>query len=305
MTGVAVLGWAFNFAYQFADMMAFLLLSALGLIIILGVLNVINLAHGEMIMIGAYVTSALYRSGVPLPLCFLASFATLFLVGLAFERLIIQRFWQNRIGALVATWGVSLMISQAVLILLGPAMAPVPLPAWRFSWGGFTYSGYRLLLFAMSLLAVMGLWLCLYRTRWGVHTRATIQDASTAAGVGINTSRIGMIAFALGAGLAGLTGALYAPTQSLTPLMGTSFIAMAFITVVVGGGANPIIGALGSSALLALVSTPLTMLWGQFIGRAGLLLSALVIIRFMPQGISGFVLERQRFLQHRTSQSVQ
>jgi len=297
-----VISSAFNFAYQFADMMAFLLLSALGLIIILGVLNVVNLAHGEMIMIGAYVTSVLYRAGVPLPICFLASFLALFLLGLLFEILIIRRFWENRIGALVATWGVSLIISQGVLIVLGPSMAPVPLPGWTIGYGNFSYSGYRLLLFAASLIAVMGLWLALYKTRWGVYTRATIQDSTTASAVGINTTRIGMVAFALGSGLAGLTGALYAPTTSLTPLMGTSFIAMAFITVVVGGGANPIVGALGSSALLALIATPLTMVWGQFIGRAGLLLSALVIIRFMPQGISGFVVHRQRLRQHRSSE---
>jgi branched-subunit amino acid ABC-type transport system permease component len=292
--------WSFNFGYQFADMMAFLLLSALGLIIILGVLKIINLAHGEMIMIGAYVTSALHSSGIPLLVCFVASFISLFLIGMIFERLIIRRFWDNRIGALVATWGVSLIVSQGMLIVLGPSMAPVPLPAWSISIGDFAYSGYRLLLFVISLMAVAGLWLCLYKTRWGVHTRATIQDAATASAVGINTSRIGMLAFALGSGLAGLTGALYAPTTSLTPLMGTPFIAMAFITVVVGGGANPIVGALGSSALLALVSTPLTMFWGQFIGRAGLLLSALVIIRFMPNGISGLVTERQRLRQNRS-----
>jgi branched-chain amino acid transport system permease protein len=284
-------------------MMAFLLLSALGLIIILGVLKIINLAHGEMIMLGAYVTSILYRSGIPLIFCSVASFVSLFIVGLIFEALIIRRFWNNRIGALVATWGVSLIVSQGTLIVLGPSMAPVPLPAWSIRVGEFSYSGYRLLLFALSLAAVAALWVCLYRTRWGVHTRATIQDPLTAAAVGINTSRIGMLAFALGSGLAGLTGALYAPTTSLTPLMGTPFIAMAFITVVVGGGANPIIGALGSSALLALVSTPLTMWWGQFIGRAGLLLSALVIIRFMPNGISGLVADRQRLRQDFTTGS--
>ena len=116
-----------------------------------------------------------------------------------------------------------------------------------------------------------------------------------AEGIGINSVAIGSLAFAIGAGLAGLTGALYAPTQSLVPLMGTTFTAMAFITVVVGGGANPIVGALASSALLALIATPLTAYFGTFIGRAGLLVAALVIIRFMPQGVSGYITDlRQR-----------
>ena len=112
--------------------------------------------------------------------------------------------------------------------------------------------------------------------------------------IGINTVAIGALAFAIGAGLAGLTGALYSPTQSLVPLMGTTFTAMAFITVVVGGGANPILGALVSSALLAAVATPLAAAYGTFIGRVGILVAALVIIRLMPNGISGYITEMRR-----------
>ncbi len=287
---------AANLAYQFADNMAFLLLSALGLIIILGVLNIINLAHGELIMIGAYVTSISYYAGLPLFVCFLLSIITVSLFGLILERLIIRRFYENRIGALVATWGISLIVSQGTLILLGPSMRPIPLPSWQFSIGTFTYSGYRVLLFAIALMLVGVLWVYFYKVRAGIFTRATMQEPEMAEAIGINTVAIGSLAFAIGAGLAGLTGALYAPTQSLVPLMGTTFTAMAFITVVVGGGANPIVGALASSALLAAIATPLTAYFGTFIGRVGLLIAALIIVRFMPQGVSGFIrdLRRQR-----------
>ena len=284
-----------NLAYQFADNMAFLLLSALGLIIILGVLNIINLAHGELIMIGAYVTSIAYYAGLPLYVCFILSILAVSLFGLFLERVVIRRLYENRISALVATWGISLIVSQGTLILLGPSMKPIPLPSWQFSIESYTYSGYRVLLFVVALVLVGLLWLYFYKTRAGIFTRATMQEPEMAEGIGINSVAIGSLAFAIGAGLAGLTGALYAPTQSLVPLMGTTFTAMAFITVVVGGGVNPIVGALASSALLALIATPLTAYFGTFIGRAGLLIAALVIIRFMPQGVSGYITDlRQR-----------
>ena len=284
-----------NLAYQFADNMAFLLLSALGLIIILGVLNIINLAHGELIMIGAYVTSIAYYAGLPLYVCFVLSILAVSLFGLFLERVVIRRLYENRISALVATWGISLIVSQGTLILLGPSMKPIPLPSWQFSIESYTYSGYRVLLFVVALVLVGLLWLYFYKTRAGIFTRATMQEPEMAEGIGINSVAIGSLAFAIGAGLAGLTGALYAPTQSLVPLMGTTFTAMAFITVVVGGGVNPIVGALASSALLALIATPLTAYFGTFIGRAGLLVAALVIIRFMPQGVSGYITDlRQR-----------
>jgi branched-subunit amino acid ABC-type transport system permease component len=284
--------------YQFADNMAFLLLSALGLIIILGVLNIINLAHGELIMIGAYVASMSYYAGLPLWLCFFLSVVIVSLFGVFLERLVIRRFSENRIGAMVATWGISLIISQGTLIVLGPSMRPIPLPPWKFSIGDYSYSGYRALLFVVALALVFVLWIYFYKVRAGIFTRATMQDEEMAKGIGIDTVGIGTLAFALGAGFAGLTGALYAPTMSLVPLMGTIFTAMAFITVVVGGGANPIVGALGSSALLALVATPLTAWFGTFIGRVGLLIAALLIIRVMPNGISGFVMDfRSRHIQ--------
>ena len=206
----------------------------------------------------------------------------------------IRRFAQDKLGAMVATWGVSLIVSQGTLIVFGPSMAPVPLPQWKLSFGAYSYSGYRLLLFAMAVSVVAALWIYFYKVRLGVFTRATMQNPAMAQGLGIDTEKIGSLTFAIGAGLAGLTGALYAPTTTIVPLMGTTFTAMAVITVVVGGGANPIIGALGSSAFLSLIVTPLSSTMGTFIGRIGLLIAALGIIRFLPTGISGFLRDLRR-----------
>ena len=121
-----------------------------------------------------------------------------------------------------------------------------------------------------------------------------MQNAQMAQAVGVDVRRIYLYTFGAGSALAGLTGALYAPTTTIVPLMGTTFVDVAFITVVIGGGANPILGALTSSALLALISTPLSSVLGTFTGRIGLLVAALVVIRFLPRGISGFLLDLRR-----------
>jgi branched-chain amino acid transport system permease protein len=282
-------GYAVNLLYQYADNIAFLLLAALGLMIILGVVNVINLAHGELIMMGAYITTLAYNEmHLPLPVCMLLSVIGVGLFGLVLERLVIRRFYDDKLGALVATWGVSLILSQGALLVFGPSMLSVPLPAWTLSYGGYSFGGYRLLLLALAVLAVIVAWWAFYHTRLGVRTRATMQNAAMARALGADTRRIYLLTFCAGSALAGLTGALYAPTTTIVPLMGTQFVDVAFITVVVGGGANPIVGALTSAALLALISTPLSSVFGTFSGRIGLLIAALIIIRFFPRGLSGY-----------------
>jgi branched-subunit amino acid ABC-type transport system permease component len=140
-----------NLIYQYADNVAFLLLAALGLMIILGVVNVINLAHGELIMLGAYITTLSYHSAhLPLPVCMALSFVVVGLFGIALERFVIRRFYNDRLGALVATWGVSLILSQGMLLALGPSLQSVPLPAWTLTYGEYAFGGYRILLFAIA-----------------------------------------------------------------------------------------------------------------------------------------------------------
>jgi urea ABC transporter permease protein UrtB len=283
------LAYVVSLLYQYVDSIAFLLLAAVGLMIILGVVNVINLAHGELIMMGAYITTiACNRAHLPLPICMVLSTIGVGLFGMLLERFVIRRFYHDRLGALVATWGVSLILSQGTLLVFGPSMQSVTLPAWTFSYGSYSYGGYRLLLFVIALLVVLIAWWGFYYTRLGVRTRATMQNAEMARALGVDTRHIYLLTFGAGSALAGLTGALYAPTTTIVPLMGSQFVDVAFITVVVGGGANPIIGALTSAALLSLIATPLSSTLGTFIGRIGLLIAALVVIRFLPRGISGY-----------------
>ena len=283
------LGYVISLLYQYVDNIAFLLLAALGLMIILGVVNVINLAHGELIMMGAYITTLAYnRAHLPLPLCMVLSTLGVGLFGMLLERLVIRRFYNDKLGALVATWGISLILSQGTLLVFGPSMQAVSLPSWTFSYGGYSFGGYRLLLFVVAIAVALMAWWTFYYTPLGVRTRATMQNADMARALGVDTRRIYLLTFGAGSALAGLTGALYAPTTTIVPLMGNQFVDVAFITVVIGGGTNPIVGALTSAALLSLIATPLSSTLGTFIGRIGLLIAALVVIRFLPRGISGY-----------------
>jgi branched-subunit amino acid ABC-type transport system permease component len=289
MDGLAV---AASVLYQLGTNGAFLLLSALGLIVILGMMNIINLAHGELMMMGAYTASVTFHRGVPFPIAVLLAFVVVAAFGAVLERLVVRRFYGRELGALVVTWGISLILAQGTLLVLGPFLPSIPIPGGSFSVGRYSFSDYWIALIVIAALVVLALWWLYNRTIFGLQARATMQNAAMARALGVDTGRVYTLTFSLGAGLAGFSGALLAPTTSIAPYMGQQFVAPAFITVVVGGAANVIAGAVGSSALLALVKTPVGFLFGAFLGTVALLLAALVIIRLMPDGISAFIQRR-------------
>jgi len=208
------------------------------------------------------------------------------LIGAVLERAIVRRFYEEKLGALVVTWGISLVLAQGTLMLLGPFMPSIPIPGGSIAVGQYSFSVYWFALVALTALVLVLLGLLYNRTRFGLQARATMQNAEIARALGVDTDRIYLLTFSLGAGLAGLSGALLAPTVSIAPFMGQQFVAPAFITVVVGGATNVIAGALGSSVLLSIVKTPVGFWLGAFLGNVALLLAALLIIRLMPDGIS-------------------
>ena len=284
----------FNILYQFLVNLAFLLFAAMGLIVVLGMINIINLAHGEFIMLGAYTSTLAYHAGLPFILTIPLAAVVVGLFGALLERFAMRRFYGNKLNALVATFGISLMLSQGVLLIFGPYLGAIEMPLGGFEYGTYSYSSYLLVL-AFAAIAVIGAgYVFFYRTRLGMEMRATMQNPEMARALGTRTDRIYTFTFGLGAALAGLTGALYAPTTTVVPLFGSTFIAPAFITVVIGGGVNPLIGALSSAGFLSVISTPLSSEFGQFAGRIGLMLAALIVIRFLPEGLS-YYLQDVRF----------
>lgn len=293
-----LVGLFVSILYQLSTNAAFLLLCALGLIVILGMMNIINLAHGELMMMGAYVASFVYQYGVPFWLAAIIAFFAVGVFGALLELAIIRRFYGRELGALVVTWGISLILSQGFLLLFGPFMPPIQIPGGSFAIGQYSFSLYWIMMFVVSMLLIVGLWWLYNRTEIGLQARATMQNATMARALGVDTDRIYRLTFSLGAALAGLSGALLAPTTSIMPFMGQQFVAPAFITVVVGGATNVIAGALGSSALLSLVKTPIGFFFGSFLGTVALLLAALIFIRLLPDGISAAI-QRRLDMRHR------
>ncbi len=283
----------FSIVYQFGDAFAFLVISCAGLAVIFGMMGVINLAHGEFIMCGAYVTAATARAGLPLPVAILCGALFAAAVGMVLERLVIRHLYHRPLDSIVATWGVSLIATQGVLIFLGPTMQGVGTPLGSLAVADRSYSAYRLVLFATAIGLLGALYLLFYRTRFGIIARATIQRPAMARALGVDTRRIYGLTFGLGAGLAGLAGGLYAPTMTMVPTMGATFIVESFVTVVVGG-ADIFVGAAPAAAILALIRAGLTAWYGQLFGQIGLLVAVIVVIRVLPGGLSAFIKRWQR-----------
>ena len=282
----------FGFLYQFGDACAFLVLCASGLAIIFGMMGVINLAHGEFILCGAYVTSTMARAGLPLGVAILCGALVAGAVGILLERLVIRRLYDRPLDTIVATWGISLMASQGTLILLGPSMPGVGTPLGSVEIGGLSYSVYRFVLMAVAVGILLALWALFTLTRFGELARATIQLPHMAEALGVNTGLIYTATFGIGAALAGATGGLYAPTMTLVPTMGSQFIIEAFVTVVVGG-ADVFLGTAPAGVLLGLVKATMTTWQGQLAGQIGLLVAVIVVIRVLPRGVSGFLLRER------------
>ncbi|KGH04285.1 ABC transporter permease [Comamonas thiooxydans] len=282
---MSTLTFLYSGVYQFGDNLAFLVLSALGLAIIFGMMGVINLAHGELVMCGAYVTIVTAKAGLPLPLAMITGALAAAAAGIVAERLVIRHLYDRPADSVVATWAISLMTQQTMLLVSGPSIEGISTPFGSFEFGGISFSTYRAVLPLVAIGVLALLYALLFHTSYGVGARATIQNARMASCLGLKTQRIYASTFALGAGLAGLAGALYAPTMTAVPTMGSSFIIQAFVTVVVGG-ANVLIGAVPAAAILSVIQTGLTAFYGQLIGQIGLLVTVILVIRLLPQGVS-------------------
>lgn len=288
-----MLGNLFSYFYQFADVFAFLILSSAGLAIVFGMMGIINMAHGEFIMCGAYVTVGMSRLGLPLVLSQLCGALAAGLIGVVVEVVIVRRFYQRPADTLLATWGLSLVVTQGTVLLLGSSLAGIGTPVGSFTVGEYSFSTYRMELFGASLAVLAFVYVVFMRTQFGVLARATMQHASMARALGVRINWVYALSFGLGTGLAGLCGGLYAPTMSLIPTMGSSFVVESFVTVVIGG-ANLLLGTAPAGVLLAVIRTGLNAWHGQIAGQIGMLLAVILVIRVLPDGITGWVNRRLR-----------
>ncbi|MGE3875347.1 MAG: branched-chain amino acid ABC transporter permease [Parvibaculaceae bacterium] len=276
----------FVFLYQYADAFALLTLAAMGLIIIFGMMGVINMAHGELMMIGAFGAAYSYQAGAPLVIAILAGGIAAMLVGLILERLVIQFLYGRLLYSLVATWGISLMLSQGALILLGPSVQGIPTNFGNFFIGELSFSIYRMMLFGIAVCLIVALWALFRYTTFGIQARATMSNPDMARALGANTTGIYVLTFGLGSFLAGIAGALFSLSAPVQPSFGSSYTPIAFIVVVVAGSRNILVGLVISGLILAFIKTAFTINVNILTGYVAMLLAALLVIRATPNGIS-------------------
>lgn len=264
-----------------------LLLVSLGLVVIFGLMNVINMAHGEFFLIGAYVVVAISGAGGSFWMALIAAPILLAAIGLAVEWLIIRHIYDRFIDTILATWGLSLVLKQSVIVIFGPAAqaVPNPIPA-AVDVFGVDYPGYRLFIMLLSAGLAFATYYLFYRTNLGLQIRGVIANRPMAASLGINTRRLDRATFAVGAALAGFAGAVMAPIMSVDPQMGVGFLIPSFLAVLVGG-VNSLVGALLGSGVIGTSTTLFAGYISQADAQILVFILAIVIIRFFPNGLVG------------------
>ena len=273
-----------------------LLLAAIGLAITFGVMGIINMAHGEMVMIGAYTTfmvQEVIRARYPalfdwslliaLPLAFVTAGA----VGLVLERSIIRFLYGRPLETLLATWGVSLMLQQAVRSLFGPTNREVGAPAFMsgsVDLFGLTITSGRLWIIVFSLVVFVVLSLVLRATSFGLKMRAVTQNRRMAAAMGIRTPWIDSLTFALGSGIAGIAGVALSQIDNVSPNLGQGYIIDSFMVVVFGGVGN-LWGTLVAALTLGVANKFLEPLAGAVLGKIVVLVFIILFIQKRPRGL--------------------
>ncbi|HHD7488808.1 TPA: urea ABC transporter permease subunit UrtB [Klebsiella oxytoca] len=292
-----LLGDLLGQAFMGLSLGSVLLLAALGLAITYGLLGVINMAHGEMLMIGAYscwlVQQALAQLApqwlafyplIALPVAFLIAGG----IGMALERTVIRHLYGRPLETLLATWGISLMLIQLVRMLFGAQNVEVANPAW-LSGGvqvlpNLILPWNRLAVLAFVLLVLLFTWLTLNKTRLGMNVRAVTQNRAMAACCGVPTGRVDMLAFGLGSGIAGLGGVALSQLGNVGPELGQGYIIDSFLVVVLGG-VGQLAGSVAAALGLGIFNKILEPQMGAVLGKILILVLIILFIQKRPQGL--------------------
>jgi urea transport system permease protein len=277
------------------SMFTVLLLMALGLAIIFGQMGVINMAHGEFMTIGAYTTVMLSKLAVSYGMvdyyflfAIILSFLIAFAVGYFIEFIMIRHLYKRPLDTLLATWGLSLVMQQIFRSSFGAKEVSAELPEWLL--GSFQptpdidipING----MFVMVLAAVVtgGVYLLMFRSRWGLNMRATVQNRVMAGAVGINTKKVDRMTYALGCGIAGIAGAAFTTIASTGPTSGSLYIVDSFMVVVFGGAAS-LMGTIASAFGIAQAQSILQFFLSSSMGKMTTLLVIVAILMMKPEGL--------------------
>ncbi len=275
-----------------ASVSGILILISLGMGIIFGVMKVINMAHGELIMIGAYTAYVVTTVGeLPFAVSIVAAFAAAGLAGALMEIFIIRRLYGRQLETLLATFGVSIMLQQVVRMFFGPTGKSVMSPFEGSLQIGNVFVPYlRLFIIVIALALVLLTAFILFRTKFGMLVRTVSQNRNMSECLGIHTSRIDLLTFSFGAGLTGVAGAVLAPLKNVSPTMGMDYLIDSFMAVVLGGVGSLTGTSLGAAAM-GEANQLLTLVGGETGAKILVFLIVIIVIRFRPEGL--FKLERR------------
>jgi len=293
------IGNLYGTAFRGFSLAAVLLVAALGLAITFGLMGVINMAHGEVMMVGAYsayVTQNIFAkwfgsSGAGFDSYFIAALAVAFVVaggvGLVLERGIIRFLYKRPLESLLATWGVSLLLQQIFRHIFGAANVQVSSPSWlsgSYVVYDVPFAFNRLFVIGFAVFIVICTWLLLTRTSLGLQIRAVMQNRAMASCVGVRTDRVNMMTFAFGSGLAGVAGACLSQIGNVGPSLGQSHIVDCFMIVVLGGVGN-LIGTVTASLGVGVTNQILEPWLGAVLGKIIVLVAIILFLQWRPAGI--------------------
>jgi urea transport system permease protein len=286
-----------NAAFNGLSLTSIILLTSLGLAITFGLMRVINMAHGEFVMIGAYMTyltqqffmnflpagifSAYYFAAI------IVAFAATFALGSLMEKLMISRLYGREIDSLLATAGLSLVMQQAARNIFGAQGVNVTAPAFLtggITVGGCTFSYNRLFIILLVGVALFVVWFIMYRTNFGIQMRAVMQNRPMAQCLGVNSRKVDNLTFSIGSGLAGLAGCSVALLGSIDAALGQNYIVNSFMAVVLGG-VGRLIGMVLGSSIIGFSSIGVESFTSSSIAKAVVLLIIILFLQRKPQGL--------------------
>lgn len=282
-------------AFNGISLSSILFLAAIGLAVTFGLMRVINMAHGEFIMVGAYTAYVVQNAfaglggafGLYVPVALVLSFIVAAALGVVVEKLIVSRLYGRVADSLLVTWGLSLVLQQLARNLFGSANVGVEVPeylAGSLVIGGVALPYTRIWILVIALACLLAVYLFMFRTRFGRTVRAVMQNRPMAAALGVNTRRVDAVTFALGSGLAGLAGCTLTWIGLVGSSLGQNYITQAFMTVVVGG-VGSVFGSVFGAGFIGIGQSIFEFLTDASIGQALIFLAVILLLQFRPKGI--------------------
>jgi branched-chain amino acid transport system permease protein len=264
---------------------ALLFIISSGLLIVFGVMKIINFAHAAFVTVGGYAALVGSRLGLPWALVLPLAFATGAVCGAVTEATIVRWLYQRPLDAILATWGLGIVIGQIITLIFGREVQFVQAPIiGTVGLLGVDYSAYRIVMIAAAIIVAVVFTALLSGTRLGLTTRAVIMNEMLAQGLGVDSSRVRLVTFAIGSGLAALSGALITPLSSVDPNMGLPWLISAFMLVMVSGGSLFALAA--SCVVLGGIQVIVSTFVNAILGGLTITICAAIVLRIRPEGFA-------------------